>query len=97
NEKAREGESRAFPAVASLVAVLPLRSFAGTAPMLRRGGGAPTLGHELVELGLVLGVAQPLEEGLKLLGLLLEPPQRLLAILVEGAIAGRLEGADAPP
>jgi len=48
---------------------------------------AGALGHELVELGLVLGVAKTLQEGLELVRLLLKPPQGLLAIVVEGAIA----------
>ena len=38
------------------------------------GSAAPPLGHELVELGLVLGVTQPLQEGLELVHLLLEAP-----------------------
>src|SRR5690625_383142 len=48
---------------------------------------ATTLRHELVELGLVLGLPQALEEIEELLLLFLEPPQRLFAILIEGAVA----------
>src|SRR5690606_4245329 len=49
----------------------------------------PPLGHELIELGLVLRVTQPLKEVEKFALLLLKPLQRLGAILVEGAIAAR--------
>src|SRR6202011_5740338 len=45
------------------------------------------IGHELVELGAVLGEAQALEELDELALLLLEPAQGLYAICVEGAIA----------
>src|SRR6476646_4864380 len=47
------------------------------------------LGHELVELGLVLGHAQSVEELVELALLLLEPPQRFGAVLVEGSVAAR--------
>src|SRR6202044_2949726 len=47
------------------------------------------LRHELVELFLVLGVAQPIEEFAELLLLVLKPPQRLHAVVVEGAVAAR--------
>src|SRR6202035_825308 len=55
------------------------------------------LGHELVELFLVLGVAQPIEEILEFGLLLLEALQRLDAVFIEGAIAarGRAETAEA--
>jgi len=46
-------------------------------------------GHELIELGLVLGGAQPIEELAELLLLFLEPAQRVGAVVVEGAIAAR--------
>src|SRR5688572_3079889 len=66
----------------------------GVRRALRRGRRAvATLGHELVELGLVLGLAQAVEEALEFLLLILEAAQRLLAILVEGAIAARREAA----
>jgi len=45
--------------------------------------------HELVELRLVTGKAQALEEGREFLLLLLQPPQRLGAVFVEGVVAGR--------
>jgi hypothetical protein len=45
------------------------------------------LGHELIELFLVLGVAQPIEEILEFGLLLLETLQRLDAVFVEGAVA----------
>src|SRR5580700_9694184 len=51
------------------------------------GRARPALGHELVELPLVLGLAQAVEELDELALLLLQPPQRLFAILVEGAVA----------
>src|SRR5277367_91005 len=47
------------------------------------------LRHEQVELLLVLGVAQAIEEFAKLLLLLLEPLQRLHTVFVEGAVAAR--------
>src|SRR5262249_53194960 len=45
------------------------------------------LGHELVELGAVLGKAQALEELDELALLLLEAAQRLFAVFVESAVA----------
>src|SRR5262249_39978612 len=57
-----------------------------------------TLGHELIELLLVLREAQPLEEVTEFALLLFEPAQRLAAIRVEGVIAartGRAPGAEA--
>src|SRR5690606_41081084 len=53
--------------------------------LLRRAA----LGHELVELGLVLGEAQPLQELLELALLVLEPAQRLGAVFVERRVAAR--------
>src|SRR5215475_15355615 len=54
------------------------------------------LRHEGVELFLVLGVAQAAEEILELLLLLFQATQRLLTILVEGAVAaGRRAKAEA--
>ena len=63
----------------------------------RRRRARPVLGHELVELFLVLGVAQPVEEVLELVLLFFEALQRLDAILIEGAVAarGRTETAKA--
>src|ERR1700730_12499704 len=43
--------------------------------------------HELVELGLVLGMPQAIEELAELALLLFESPQRLGAVLIEGMIA----------
>src|SRR5262249_39719350 len=71
---------------------------AGRRKVLRELRGRPAaapLSHELVDLGLVLGVPQPLQEALELVDLLLEPPQGCLPIFVEGTITGRLERADA--
>src|ERR1700761_1316340 len=53
------------------------------------------LGHELVELFLVLGVTQTIEEILELVLLVLEAPQRFHAVFVEGSVAagGRVEAA----
>src|SRR5262249_38983339 len=54
------------------------------------------LGHEGVELFLVLGMAQAAEEFLELLLLLLQATQRLLTIFIEGAVAaGRRAKAEA--
>src|SRR5690348_1186353 len=47
------------------------------------------LRHERIELFLVLGVTQAIEEILELDLLLFEPSQRIGAILVKGAIAAR--------
>src|SRR6266567_4408642 len=51
----------------------------------RRGRTGLVLRHELVELFLVLGVTQTVEEVLELDLLFLEPLGRLGAVLVEGA------------
>src|SRR5580692_10857065 len=59
---------------------------------LRRRGrlrAVAPVGHELVELGLVLGHTQALEEFAKLALLVLETAQRLGAVVVEGAVAAR--------
>ena len=45
------------------------------------------LGHELIEFGLVLGEAQPIDEVAELALLVFEPPQGLGAVLVEGVVA----------
>jgi hypothetical protein len=50
-------------------------------------GTIAALGHELVELGPVLGEAQPFQELLKLALFFLESTQRVGAIFVESAIA----------
>src|SRR5687767_9848259 len=55
------------------------------------------VGHELVELGLVLGLAQAVEEIAELLLLFLEALQRLGAVFVEGGIAARAAPRAAPP
>jgi hypothetical protein len=54
------------------------------------------LRHELVELFLVLGVTQPIEEIAKFALLFLEPSQRFHAVFVKRAIAagGRTESAE---
>src|SRR5205807_4020090 len=57
-----------------------------------RGGAIATVGHELIELGLVLGGAQPLQEFAELALLLFEPAQSLGAIFIEGMIAARWTG-----
>ena len=54
-----------------------------------RAGAVAALGHELIELGLVAGEAQPLEEFLELALLFFETPQRLGAVFVEGMVAAR--------
>src|SRR5215472_13893540 len=53
----------------------------------RLGRPVATLRHELVELDLVLGVPQAIKEIPELALLLLEPPQRLGAVVVKGAVA----------
>src|SRR5215475_10060123 len=53
-------------------------------------GAAAAVGHELVELGLVLGLAQALEELAELALLLFEPLQGLGTVFVEGVVAARL-------
>src|SRR5699024_9646399 len=65
------------------------RNAAGSACRLRIASlraAVAALGHELVELGLVLGLAQTIEEFLERRLFLLEPPERLLAILVKGRV-----------
>src|ERR1700742_3127056 len=47
----------------------------------------PALGHELVELGLVLGEAQAVEEGGEIALFLFQAAQRVLAVLVERPVA----------
>src|SRR5689334_4308169 len=60
--------------------------------MRRLRGAIAAFGHELVELGLVLGEAQPVEKLPEFLLLVLETLQGLHAVIVEGAIAaGRRE------
>src|ERR1041385_3526037 len=49
--------------------------------------GAAALGHELVELGLILCMAQPLEEFAEFLLLLFQAAQRFAAVFVEGMVA----------
>src|SRR5947208_6550685 len=52
--------------------------------------------HELIEFGLVLGVAQPVQELEEIALLVFEPPQCLGAIFVEGAVAARWSLARRP-
>src|SRR3954454_20889125 len=54
-----------------------------------RGVRTAAVGHGMVELGLVLGEAQALEELEELLLLLFEPAQGLGTIFVERAVAAR--------
>ena len=63
----------------------------------RTGAAAAAIGHELIELGLVLGVAQALQEFPELALLLFEPAQRLGAIFVERPISARPGVAAAVP
>src|SRR5476649_1690880 len=59
----------------------------------RRLGGrrtAAALGHELVELGAILGRPQLVEIVAELVLFLVELAQRLLAIFVEGDVAARV-------
>src|SRR5882724_13375730 len=65
--------------------------------VVRRGRTLLVLRHELVELFLVLGVAQAIEEIAELGLLFLETLQRFDAVFVEGAVAarGRTEAAEA--
>src|ERR1700730_37003 len=55
----------------------------------RAGAAAAAISHELIELGLVLGVAQALQEFPELALLLFEPAQRLGAIFVARPISAR--------
>src|ERR1700676_3503509 len=55
----------------------------------RRRRTLPVLRHELVELFLVLGVTQAIEEIPEFGLLFLKAPQGLHAVLVEGAVAAR--------
>jgi hypothetical protein len=59
----------------------------------RRSRPGAVLGHELVELLLVLGMTQTIEEIAEFGLLFLEPPQGLHAVFIEGAVAagGRAE------
>ncbi len=60
------------------------------------GPTVAALGQELVELGAILGEAQPLEEFLELALLLFEPPQRLGPVFIESAIAAGRRAAPPP-
>src|SRR4051794_41918940 len=60
--------------------------------VVRRGRAGAVLGHEGVELFLVPGVAQAVEEIAEFDLLLFQPAQRVGAIFVEGAGAGRRRG-----
>src|SRR5439155_12198199 len=55
----------------------------------RSFGAAAAFGHDLIEFGCVLGVAQPVQELEEVALLVFEPAQRFGAILVEGAVAAR--------
>src|SRR5260370_7873739 len=57
----------------------------------RRGRIAP-LSHELVELGLVLGHAQALQEFTEFALLLFQPLQRIGTVFIESAVAARRPG-----
>ena len=48
------------------------------------GVAGASLGHELVELGLVSGHSKPVEKRFKLVGFVLQALQRLFSIIVEG-------------
>ena len=61
------------------------------------GLAAAPLAHEVVELGAVLGHAQPLQERAELVGLLLQPAQGLVAVFVEGAVAAGPHARRAAP
>ena len=60
--------------------------------IVRRRRTRAVLRHELVELFLVLGVAQAVEEVAEFDLLFLEPAQRVGAVFVEGAVAARSAG-----
>src|SRR6516164_1133525 len=66
---------------------------------LRRRGfvarAIAAIGHKLIELGAILGKAQPLQELPEFALLILEPAQGLGAVLIERAVAAR--GRSAPP
>src|SRR4051794_36995735 len=71
-------------------ASLAMTSVASTLRLIvrRRRTGA-VLGHEGVELFLVLGVAKAIEEVAEFDLLFFEPAQRVGAVFVEGAVAAR--------
>ena len=54
-----------------------------------RLGPVAALGHELIELGLVLGEAQPVQELTELALLVFQPAQGLGAIFVEAGCRSR--------
>src|SRR5271170_5090040 len=56
---------------------------------------AVAVGHEFVEFGLVLGMAQAVEKLHEFALLFFQPAQGLGAVLVKGAVAGRLAVAGA--
>jgi hypothetical protein len=68
------------------------RSRLGGVRRASRPGALRAVVHELVELRLVLGFAQALEEGLEGVLLLFEPAQRRLLVGVEGGVARGGEG-----
>src|SRR4051812_49137127 len=53
----------------------------------RRGRPLPMLGHELIELFLILGMAQTIEKIPEFGLLFLKAPQRFHAVFIEGPIA----------
>jgi hypothetical protein len=63
----------------------------------RCGRPLAPLRHELVEFGPILGDAQASEEIPKIVMVLLETPQRLGTIGVEGRVSGRRRGARSTP
>src|SRR5947207_15883579 len=47
------------------------------------------VGHELVELGLVLGKTQALQKGVELALLVFQPAQRVFSVFIERTVAAR--------
>src|SRR5882724_8423740 len=89
-------ELAALPCIAARSSVV---SGGLVGPRLRLVAAPRAVRHELVELGLILGPSQVFEELGELPLVILEAAQGLLAIVVEGAVAGRARrpAAAAPP
>jgi len=68
-------------------AIVPVRS--GRGSVCRPFVGTTTIGHELVELRLVLVLAQAVEIGVKLFLLLFEALEGLFPVLIERVVATR--------
>ena len=66
---------------------LPYEGWPEGSPEVR--GLVAAVGHELIELGLILGAPQTVQKAGELLLLLFEPFQRLGPVIIEGGVAAR--------